>query len=89
MRHRTGLTTERRRKGNASGSDHRDHDVDVAAQSFGIGTGLVRGIGERLGDFAVQTGKADIQPRLEEIRARNRTEVHFSVDCRAGGQGNL
>jgi hypothetical protein len=29
--HRTGLTAERCRKGNATGSDHRDHDVDVAA----------------------------------------------------------
>lgn len=54
----------RRRVLRTGRSDQIDDDVDIAACGLGIRTGLMRGVHQRLGDFAVGAGQADIQARL-------------------------
>jgi hypothetical protein len=47
-----------------SGLDQVNHDVDVAAYSFGIWTRLVRGVRQGLGDFALKTRRANVEASL-------------------------
>jgi hypothetical protein len=44
-----------------SSLDQVDRNVDVAARCLGIGTGLIRFLHERLGDFAIDARQVDIE----------------------------
>ena len=66
-----------------------DDYVDVAASGFGVGTGLVCGIYDGLGNVGCQAGQAYVEARLEEVGAVGLAKVYFGVDGGFGGESDL
>src|ERR1700686_1094285 len=64
-----------------SGFDQVSHNADVVPCGFGIRTRLVRTVHQGLGDFALQTRRADVEASLEEVSAASCAQVHFGVNC--------
>ena len=79
---RTPERTNARPHGDWSGSHHVDRDVDVPPCGLGIGTRLVRGVHQGLGDFALHTRRADVEASLEEVLAAGVAQVHFGFTAR-------
>jgi hypothetical protein len=49
------------------GSDQVDHDIDIAADGFGIGTGLMRGVCQGAGDFSLKAPQTNVETSLKEV----------------------
>ena len=72
-----------------SGSHDVDRDVDVPACGLGIGTRLVCGVHQGLGDLALHPGQADVEASLEEVLAAGAAKVHFGVNGRISREAGL
>ena len=69
--------------------DHVDRDVDVAACGVGIRAQLVRRVHQSLGNFALQTRKADVETGREDVSAVGCAQVHFGVNGHVSWQLDL
>ena len=67
-------------RGTCRGSDQFDNDVDIVPCCFGIRACLVPGVHQGLGDFALQTWKADVEASLKEEIPADSAQVHFGVN---------
>src|SRR5437879_3326935 len=74
----------------ASALHHVDRNLDVAPCSVGIGTCLaVRRVHDGLGDFALQTWHADVEPCPEEVNVAGIAQVYFGIDGYVSGKRDL
>jgi len=78
-RNQSSPQTRSRRMRDRPRFDVRDN-VDVAVGGFGIWTFLVRGVHQRLGDFAIYTREVDVEASLNEVTAAGRAQIHFGVN---------
>jgi hypothetical protein len=71
------------------GSNEVGGDVDVAVDGLGVGADLVRRLGQRLRDVALDAGDADVKPRAQEERAAVKIQRDLGIDFRRGRELDL
>src|SRR4029453_17344289 len=72
-----------------TGLDQLELHIDIAASSFRVGAGLMRGLDTLLRGWGVEPGNADVQPGSDRKAAVTLAQVDFGIDGRFGWQLQL